>query len=72
MPTYRECPVLVRYHLCTSCVVLIQFVGGRFEIVFPRRMAWAMKIYRCLPYSLAMAIAKRLIPQDASGGRSGS
>ncbi len=38
--------------------------SGRFEIVFPRRMAWAMKIYRCLPYFLAMPIARRLIPKD--------
>jgi NAD(P)-dependent dehydrogenase (short-subunit alcohol dehydrogenase family) len=37
---------------------------GRFEIVFPRRMALVMKIYRCLPYALAMPLARRLIPRD--------
>jgi NAD(P)-dependent dehydrogenase (short-subunit alcohol dehydrogenase family) len=37
---------------------------GRFEIVFPWRFVWLMKIYRCLPYFLAMPIAQRLLPRN--------
>jgi NAD(P)-dependent dehydrogenase (short-subunit alcohol dehydrogenase family) len=36
---------------------------GRFEIVFPWRMAVVMKIYRILPYALAMRLARRFIPK---------
>lgn len=32
---------------------------GRFEIAFPRRMAWTLKVMRCLPYSLYFALMKR-------------
>jgi NAD(P)-dependent dehydrogenase (short-subunit alcohol dehydrogenase family) len=38
--------------------------AGRFEIAFPRRMALAMKLYRLLPYGLAMALARQWIPKD--------
>ena len=36
--------------------------SDRFEIVFPWRMALAMKIYRLLPYPVAMALARRWVP----------
>jgi short-subunit dehydrogenase len=34
----------------------------RFEIVFPRRMAWLLKALRCLPYPLFFRITRRLMP----------
>ncbi len=36
---------------------------GGFEVVFPWRMAVVTKIYRSLPYALAMPLARRLIPK---------
>jgi len=36
----------------------------RFEIVFPRSLAYMMKILRLLPYPLAFAITRRLVPRD--------
>jgi len=36
----------------------------RFEIVFPRRFAYLMKLLRCLPGSLAFALTRRLVPQE--------
>jgi NAD(P)-dependent dehydrogenase (short-subunit alcohol dehydrogenase family) len=30
-------------------------LGGRFEIAFPWRLVWRLKIYRCLPYFLTIA-----------------
>ena len=36
---------------------------GRFEIVFPRSAAYLMKMLRLLPYPLAFAITRRLIPR---------
>jgi NAD(P)-dependent dehydrogenase (short-subunit alcohol dehydrogenase family) len=38
--------------------------SGRFEITFPRRFTWPMKLLRCLPYPLAFAITRRLVPQS--------
>lgn len=38
--------------------------GSRFEIVFPRRFAYLMKLYRLLPYPVAFMIARRLIPAN--------
>lgn len=35
----------------------------RFEIVFPRRLAWAMKVLRALPYVLALPLMRRLVPR---------
>lgn len=34
----------------------------RFEITFPRRMAWLMKTLHWLPYPLAFAITRRMLP----------
>ena len=36
----------------------------RFEIVFPRRFAYLMKILRCLPAPLALALTARLLPKE--------
>jgi len=32
----------------------------RFEIVFPRVFCWMVKLYRCLPYALALPLARRM------------
>ena len=36
--------------------------SGRFEITFPRRFTWTMKLLQVLPYGLFFRIADRLIP----------
>ena len=36
---------------------------GRFEIVFPRSFAYLMKLLRVLPYPLAFAVTRRLLPR---------
>jgi NAD(P)-dependent dehydrogenase (short-subunit alcohol dehydrogenase family) len=35
--------------------------SDRFEITFPRRLTWTLKLLRCLPYSLYFAIVNRWI-----------
>ena len=35
------------------------FRSNRFEITFPRRFTWQLKLMRCLPYGLYFALAKR-------------
>jgi len=37
----------------------------RFEIVFPRRFAYILKVLRCLPYRLRFMVTRRLIPKGA-------
>lgn len=32
----------------------------RFEVTFPKRFTWGMKIARCLPYSLYFALTRRI------------
>ena len=36
----------------------------RFEIVFPKRFAFLLKLLRCLPYPLAFAITRRMVPRS--------
>ena len=36
----------------------------RFEIVFPWRFAALLKILRCLPYPLAFAVTRRMVPKS--------
>ncbi len=35
----------------------------RFEIIFPRRFAYLLKILRLLPYPLALAVTRKLLPK---------
>ncbi len=35
--------------------------AGHFEIAFPRRMRWTMKLLRALPYPLFFALTRRLV-----------
>ena len=35
----------------------------RFEIIFPRRFAYLLKILRLLPYPLALAMTRKLLPK---------
>lgn len=35
--------------------------GRRFEIHFPRRLTWPLKLLRCLPYGAALALTRRLV-----------
>jgi NAD(P)-dependent dehydrogenase (short-subunit alcohol dehydrogenase family) len=36
---------------------------GRFEIAFPRRLVWLMKLMRCLPYALYFPLMRRNAPR---------
>lgn len=35
---------------------------GHFEITFPRRFTWGLKVLRLLPYPLLFALTRRLVP----------
>jgi NAD(P)-dependent dehydrogenase (short-subunit alcohol dehydrogenase family) len=37
---------------------------GRFEIVFPWRAVWKMKVLRALPYALALPLLRRTLPKE--------
>ena len=34
---------------------------GTFEIAFPRRLTFLLKVARCLPYGLYFAMTRRLV-----------
>lgn len=40
--------------------ILAGIERGRFEIAFPRRLVWVLKLIRALPYGLAFPLLKRL------------
>ncbi|MGR9091903.1 MAG: SDR family NAD(P)-dependent oxidoreductase [Gammaproteobacteria bacterium] len=40
--------------------ILAGLERGRFEIAFPRRLAWVLKLLRALPYALSYPLLKRL------------
>ena len=37
--------------------------SARFEVIFPRRLAYLLKVLRCLPAPLAFAVTRRLVPE---------
>jgi NAD(P)-dependent dehydrogenase (short-subunit alcohol dehydrogenase family) len=37
--------------------------SAKFEVAFPRRMAWILKVLRILPYPLAFAITDKMMPK---------
>lgn len=37
--------------------------SARFEIIFPRPFCWGMKVFRALPYVLALPLMRRLVPR---------
>jgi NAD(P)-dependent dehydrogenase (short-subunit alcohol dehydrogenase family) len=39
--------------------------SGRFEITFPRRLSWLLKVLRVLPHPLKFMLTKGAIPDDA-------
>ena len=40
--------------------ILTGIERGRFEIAFPRRLVWSLKLIRMLPYAIAFPLLKRL------------
>lgn len=44
--------------------ILQGLASGRFEITFPRRFTWGMKVLRCLPYPLFFALTRRLVRDE--------
>ncbi len=41
----------------------------RFEVTFPKRFTWALKLLRCLPYALYFPIVRRFTGFDKPQGR---
>ena len=43
--------------------VLRGLESRRFEITFPKRVTWVMKVIRCFPYKLYFSITQKVIPR---------
>ena len=41
--------------------------SDRFEIVFPRRLVYLLKLLRCLPYGPFFALTRRTLPKSSQG-----
>lgn len=41
--------------------ILAGLAGRRFEVHFPRRLSWPLKLLRALPYGLALPLSRRLV-----------
>lgn len=41
----------------------------RFEVTFPKRFTWGMKLARCLPYAAYFALTRRIAANAAEQGR---
>ena len=39
---------------------------GKFEITFPRRFTWWLKLGRCLPYAWYFLLTRRMVPTNDS------
>lgn len=49
----------------TAAERIVKGVAGRgFEITFPRRFAYIMKLLRVLPYAIYFAISRRTVPKE--------
>ena len=47
-------------------IILRGLDKGRFEIVFPWRMAVAMKLLRILPYPVAFWLTRKMLPKTSA------
>lgn len=73
----NEFPMPFLMELEDAAEAFYQGLQGRsFEIAFPRRMAWSMRLLRWMPYAISFAITRRMIagtnaadsPSQAEGG----
>jgi NAD(P)-dependent dehydrogenase (short-subunit alcohol dehydrogenase family) len=39
----------------------------RFEVTFPKRFTWSLKLARCLPYALYFALTRRMVANEGDG-----
>lgn len=51
--------------------ILAGLESERFEIHFPRRLSWQLKLLRCLPYPLFFALTRRMLGRRGGRDRGG-